>query len=446
MAVHYVRSAASGLNNGTSWANAFTTLSGAAAAGNAGDTYFVSEDHAESSGSDWVVIFDGTANGPDKIICVDHNGSVPPVSADLRTSATISTTGGTSIRFTGGLYIYGLTFSCATSGTSPLTVGTAYPFNIVLDQCTLKLGSSSGGRISFGQNGVPSSTSARIELRNTNLFFSSASAGITLFGTPVLWRGGAVQNVAPTTLFLSSGPSTAAYADVRDVDLSLIGSSKYLVDAAISTPGNIKFTNCKLSSSLAGVVNGTLPNSISNQGRITVDLIICDSGTNTSREEHYQYAGYLKQETFFVRNGGATDGVTPKSWKAETGSGAKYLCPLLAPDIFQWIDSTGSKTLEVQTLTDGVTLNTNEAWLEVEYMGDSGSPRGTFISTAADVLSSGSALPASAEIWQTTGMSSPETQILSATVTVNQKGWFRVRPVLARANTIVYIDPLVTVI
>ena len=50
MAIYYVYSGAGGSNNGSSWANAFTTLTTAFATEVAGDTLYVAHDHAEVDG------------------------------------------------------------------------------------------------------------------------------------------------------------------------------------------------------------------------------------------------------------------------------------------------------------------------------------------------------------------------------------------------------------
>src|SRR4051812_3366435 len=93
MASYYVRSGAGGSANGTSWANAYLTLAAAFSGKAAGDTFYVSEDHAETLGSTIILTSPGTKANPCKIVCVNHAGSVPPVSADLRTTATITMTG-----------------------------------------------------------------------------------------------------------------------------------------------------------------------------------------------------------------------------------------------------------------------------------------------------------------------------------------------------------------
>jgi len=122
MANVYVRSLAGGAATGVDWANAYLTLDAAFAGGSAGDSFFVSEDHAQTQATTLTLTSPGTISNPCFIYCVNHAGTVPPVSADLRTTATISTTGVTAQVHTGCAYYYGITFNCGTSGTAASSI------------------------------------------------------------------------------------------------------------------------------------------------------------------------------------------------------------------------------------------------------------------------------------------------------------------------------------
>src|SRR5580765_5073896 len=98
MAVYYVWSAAAGTGTGASWANAFTTLTTAFVTEVAGDTLYVAHDHAEVSAA-LTLTSSGTVANPTKIICVDRAGSVPPVSADRRATAQLSTSANGALSF-----------------------------------------------------------------------------------------------------------------------------------------------------------------------------------------------------------------------------------------------------------------------------------------------------------------------------------------------------------
>src|SRR5690349_22531992 len=98
MANVYVYSGAGGAGTGADWANAYTTLGAATAAKAAGDVFWIADDHAETAAAAKTITFPGTAGNPNFAYCaLRTGGSVPPVSADLRTTGTITTTGNNAI-------------------------------------------------------------------------------------------------------------------------------------------------------------------------------------------------------------------------------------------------------------------------------------------------------------------------------------------------------------
>src|SRR5262245_8321251 len=125
MASYYVWSGATGSNNGSNWANAFTTLTTAFATEAAGDTLYVAHDHAESTAAGVTLTSSGTLASMTKVVCVDRAGSVPPVAADRRATAQVTTTGANPITLAGGACHYdGIIFNCGTGSTAAdITVG-----------------------------------------------------------------------------------------------------------------------------------------------------------------------------------------------------------------------------------------------------------------------------------------------------------------------------------
>src|SRR5690242_12430843 len=124
MAHVYVDSNATGAGTGADWANAYTTLAAALTAKAAGDNFWVAHNHAETQTSAMTLTSPGTAANPCTVACVNKAGSVPPVSADLRTTATISTTGANAITAQGYMYCNGITLSAGSGAASVgITIG-----------------------------------------------------------------------------------------------------------------------------------------------------------------------------------------------------------------------------------------------------------------------------------------------------------------------------------
>ena len=140
MAVRYVRSTdGSDADNGTTWALAKATLTGVAAIDTAGDTLWVSDNHAESTASAVSLALAGTAASPTRVVCGD-DAAEPPTA--VATTGTVTTTGNSTITlFSGGGYgyVYGLSF-IAGSGASGTASIVCNAVRAVLDTVQLRAG------------------------------------------------------------------------------------------------------------------------------------------------------------------------------------------------------------------------------------------------------------------------------------------------------------------
>src|SRR4029077_3773558 len=151
MAVYYVYSGAGGSNNGSSWANAFTTLTTAFATEVAGDTLYVAHDHAESTGSAVTLTSSGSLTAITTIVCVNRAGSVPPVAADRRTTAQVTTTGANNLTLNGSAHYDGIIFSAGSGANVASLLINQVGANIHrFDNCSLRVGATSGGGLTAG--------------------------------------------------------------------------------------------------------------------------------------------------------------------------------------------------------------------------------------------------------------------------------------------------------
>lgn len=441
MANVYVRSGAGGAGTGADWANAYTTLSAALTAKAAGDDFWVSEDHAESTAGAVTLTSPGTAASPCRIICVNHSGTVPPVSADLRTTATVTTTGANSLNFAGMAYVYGIIFNAGSTGGSMQFTATT-PWWWRLEACALRVGSNnSGGRFFVGGT-TTNADDSLLELVNTTVQFGNAGQGITV-RAPFRWLNTAsaiTSGTLPTTLFLQAANSAPyGWAEVVGVDLSALASGKSLVDVSVACFAKHLFMDCKLGSSVS-VTTG----SVAGQGGTEVRLINCDSANTNYRYYRQTYQGTITQETTIVRSGGASDGTTTVSRKMVTTANSKLYSPLESDPMVVWNETTGSSvTVTIPVLTDNVTLTNADAWIEVEYLGTASFPLGNYVNDrVADILASGTNQTTDGtSSWTTTGLTTPVKQSLAVTFTPQVKGPFRVRVMLAKVSTTMYFDP-----
>ena len=102
-------------------------------------------------------------------------------------------------------------------------------------------------------------------------------------------------------------------------------------------------------------------------------------------------------------------------------------------------------TATIETVTDNTTLTDAQALIEIEYPATSGTPLTTFVDDkAASILATPANQPTSSATWTTTGLATPIKQSLAATFTPAEKGPLYARVHLAKVNTTMYYDPLIT--
>lgn len=449
MTIRYVRSGAGGAGTGADWANAFTTLTLAYAGGAAGDTFYVSADHNENTGASVTLQMPGSSAGvnaaPSFTICANHLGSVPPVSADLRTTAQVfggtTVSGGNTLTINGSGYFYGIKFNGGGSGgTGRLQILALIGWQRY-DSC--EIGQASNSNMIFGN--VSISQPLSLEFYNTNLRFANVAATITLEGVPFIWRGGTVLGTMPDILIgkLSGGSgATVGYnAILEGLDLSPLGSGKTLFGIGASFPnsGKLLVKDCVIN---AAVTLAQAPNG--QQGPQTYWNRVGASGARPGNGM-MMYGGSQVDETTIVRSGGASDGTTNYSWNITTSANSTWYFPFVSEPIAVWIDTAGvSKTVTIEGVwSGGAVPNNDDIWAIASYLGSASTPQSSVISGGkADVLATGTALSSSLETWA----SSPGTAFkMALTFTPQQKGWAYLYVKAAKASTTFYIDPKVAV-
>ena len=438
MASYYVWSGATGSANGSNWANAFTTLTTALATETTGDTLYVAHDHSESTAGTVALGTNGSNSNPTKIICVDRAGSVPPVSADRRTTAQVTATGNNNITFGGYSYWDGVIFNAGNStGIAVIQIPTTLSgLWLRFDNCSFRLGSTGSSRIEIGSSGAGGNF---VEWNNCTASFSAVAQNITLNAGILRWLNtpsALIGAQVPTTLFV---PTTAhgGMVECRGVDLSAAGSGKTICgQSPTSTAVKYAFIDCTINASAtkAAAVNGA--------GTAEVDFVRCGaSGINYTIFHAAHEGGTLVEETTIVRSGGATDGTTPLAWKIVTTSACAFSQPFECPAIAIWNDTSGSaKTATVEGIASALPTD-QEVWLECQYLGSASTPQGSFVSDAkADLLAAAANQTSSSATW---GGSTAAFK-LAVTFTPQQKGWIYAYVKIGKASSTFYVDPLVT--
>lgn len=431
MASYYVRSGAAAGGNGTTWTLAYQTLTLAFSGKAAGDIFYVADDHAETAAA--AVSFAlGTAVSPIQVLCVNRAGSVPPVSADLRTTATVTVTGTFVLTVAGSGYWYGITFAGGTGATTAnLVIGSASSANVFVNCKFRALTTSTSSRIT---------TNGMVSWNNVTVEFGAISQSVAPTGF-FNWRNtpSAIAGASIPSQLMNPAAGGATAVQMEGLDLSALITSKSILNGLGGVGTTIVVKDCKLGSG-AGMVGG---GAIAGPANLQLDVINCDSGDTNIRNERYRYEGVETTETTIVRTGGASDGTTTVSRKIVTTANVKWLRPYDAMPLAIWNEVTGSSiTLTVECISSAV-LNNDDIWMDIEYLGTSGFPLGVFATSGkADALTAGAANTTSTETWG--GALTGKFKLVKA-ITPQEKGWIYVYPKVAKLSTTVYIDPEITV-
>lgn len=416
------------------WTAAHARLANALAWMAAGDTCWLSNNHAETQATNLILTSPGTAALPITVLCVIDTATPPTT---LATTASISVTSVGDMYIYGIIYLYGITLNVGTDAyVSPLFLGTTTPTCIIFDNCNIKIVSvGTASHIYCGT--IPHASTnddSLVILKNTNIQFGATAQRLLLGHAKIYWIGGSIiGSVFPTTL-ITLNPSCVISAEINGCDLSPLGSNN-LVNGAVACAGTIKIKNCKLGAG-AIVLTGTIPG----QGGIEVLLDNCDSGDTNYRFAHHKYQGSIIQATNCYLNATYSMKMTPIT-------GAAYISPLESPPIAQWNNSVGSaKTATIEIIhSEAADLDDDEIWVELEYLGTSGFPLASFVDDKMAWFGTPAAQTTSTAAW-TEDLAGERKQKLSVSFTPQEAGYIVAKVYLAKVTTNpVYIDPYITV-
>jgi hypothetical protein len=395
-------------------------------------TAYVSNRHAEVWAASSTLGSAGTAAAPNYVICCDH-ATTPPVTL-ATTSSITNSSGAYYIRITGYLYVYGVAFSTgATSGSgypgSSNTSGVA-----TFEKCTWNIPNSTA--LSFGYTSANIGSASNISLIYCTFNFGNSASLIALYAnTYILFKNMSCTGTAPSPMFTLAGTyALEQNIKVVDSDLSLCTGNLVNLNSG-ATICTMNFSNCKLG---AGV---TLTTSTHNAQSDGVYFYNCASDSTNYKYYVSKYAGTVTQETTTVRTGGASDGVTPISWKAISSANSLFMWPMVLDPIVIWNETTGSSVTATVEIAGGAALNNDNIWMEVEYLGDASYCTGSVASNQRGLLSAAAAVTSSSASW---GGSPSSTQKLQVSFTPQKKGPIVARVSLAKVSTTVYVDPKIT--
>ena len=429
MADVFYDSAAVGLADGTTWANAYTTLATAVAGMGAGDTLAWANTSAEAltAGSKTFIfpadctIISSTVSGSTTIT------SSPATTAQL---SGIGTNDDITIDLVGS-YVFGVYFAAGRS----LTVKDGKTEDNT-HVCGLITGSTSPAvRYGSADDGLESiNDTRRNESTNTNKINAvievASDESVTIIG-------GSISTVVTATGDLDHGVIAAANQSVVFMDgVDCTGVAQFNF-ADLAADQTFIATRC--------ILNALTVNLVRNVKTDTAQTIIIE-GVDSSNTVNRQYRS-VREGELFSDTGIVLDATNPASStvsnKIVTNANAKeFFAPVRFPIINGWADFSTAKTIDIEFVQDGTTTDLTDAeiWTEVQYPDDTTAAYLVDTDRAAD---NQSAVNQTTSVAAWTGLSGTNVkQKCSVTTTQTGKaGPYQVFLCLAKASTTVYVNP-----
>ena len=376
----------------------------AATWGVAGDVFFVAHDHAATEAAAVVITSPGTFSSPCSFICVNATtgSSMPPVSADLRTTGSESTTGANALSIfgvgNGSSQLIGLILNAGSGAVTAGLVLNNGGANHTYKNCGLNKRGTTAAVAAISANSQANGSYGSTILDNSTVSFGATGDSFQTYSLFFRWRNTAVGiagAVIPTSLFRVGGVNFNGLLSAVGL-ANMAGGTLY--PTSVGTGSNA-LEDCIIASNTIVAVSPTSPDGVETY------LLNTDSGGTNYRNEKYSFSGTQVIDTTLIRTGGASDGVTGISNRITATANAKWQLPYRSIQIAQWNTITAAnRTITIEGLQDprtSTSLPTNEhVWMELSYKGSASTTLATINdATKADFLAVGANLTASAEPW-----------------------------------------------
>lgn len=426
MAIKYVDSTATGANNGTSWANAYTALSSVASSA-AGDEIRVS--HTDTQTLFVGLNLGGSVANPVTMWSINK-------SDDSYAFGAVIVANGQS--FDGSYIAHGFLRKTSTSldfNRNAAGFATAR----WEDSEFQKTGTGTSEIINYAGSGP-----CLLELVNCR--FTQSSTGKWTGFRP---ENGSILRLLNCTFAMdfSQGFANALNGigqpniyEAVDCDLSAITNLYYTTHTCTNL---VHWRRCKTHASL------TVSTPVSQD---TSEFLLedCASGTlnvpPVGLVNYTTFRGAITGSLSEYRTGGADDGANANahSWKFVTNANCRIFQPIKSPSMAVWVPGGASITVTAY-VASGATLYDDEVWLEIDGPDNAGSPsaRGYFATSRMAQRGTRAALASDSSTWNGSGVGT--VQKLSLTYTPTLAGWVTGRVCCGKASATVYVDPKLAV-
>ena len=413
------------------WDKAAVTLDIALAAQAVGGIVWVASDHAEEEGANYTLAAtNGTSASPIRVISADRTSGEPPATYQTMVAGSGLIYAGATydLVFTGAAIFIGMNFKNGDDITM-----TDEDKDLYFIDCKIQI----FDLIQIGSKGDTALIWRDVDLVCLDSVYIALNASFQWEGGTLTFDGGSID----TGLFRAAG--RGGYVKVSDVDMSALANNDYLIHTPADLTYEYTFKRCKL-----GSYSGLTSAAITGSGVIVKVHHSANANEIYQLEEEY-FEGSIYSDTGVYLDA-TYDGTNGYSAKMVSSANViEWVKPLKFKLAEIYIDATG-KTLTVETLTDNVTLQNDEFWLEVEYPDSTTKALGNILKTKSEtILTAPANLTASGVTWTESTIGTPVEQKVvadfsSESVTDEAAGVYTVWACLAKEAT-VYVDPKITV-
>lgn len=336
---YYDGSLASGLNDGTSWTDAYQTLQAALTAATVvDDIIYVKKSSLETFGSDTSLAVNAvhTKLAPLRILVVDDAASDAPVSTyGTSGNGELNVSGAFEIKFiTGSVYVWGLRYIFRDSAAA-----TDFTENVTFERCYYFLNSTGGEKLTSGTADVITFIDTDIDFSSGNhqFDFTNDCGHFRMFGGSITASG-----TSGTLGLVAFNSTKSGIVRLYGVDLSAFNSARPLIEIPTANAEHIvaEFVNCKF----GGTRN---PITVGNPIFMPQSDVISISGSEAYLREEQQHNGKLTTSTTIYRNSGATDGTTNFSFDIASTANATERQPFRVLLAAQNYGNLSGRTLKI---------------------------------------------------------------------------------------------------
>ena len=426
MATYYVDSNATGLNDGSSWTDAWTSL-GSSLSVAAGDTVLIASNHSEVSSVTQYYHYNSTLSSPIRVISTNKTSGAYERGAFIRCSNGHNQ----DVRYANARF-YGIDSEHDRRSGFGQAAGVLY-----MSDCTFtQINTNANGGFYCGENNIISEcvfdgcTFDMSTSYTQNLWNVSRDARHFIFNNCTVTAG------QYQSRFISAGTRCNSLLRFSSCDISSVPDISFPYN---QFSGRIEVYKCNIPSSW--VLQSTVVTPFS------IEITDCYSGSISGNSSNYQNRttyGKSSRSTTEYRTNGANDSIDDYSLKIQSDSTAlEVFNASISPDISKYVES-GSQTITVY-VAGSASLNDDDFWIEVESPSEEVSPtaQGKFRTTKPDPLATPTALTSdTSSAWNGSGVGTKQKVEVAISPTI--AGTVTVRCYLAKPSTTVYVDPKIS--